>query len=246
MNKDFVRDSNLPINTVKYCFVAGNEDIYLGDNIYTVKTLPCKDVYKEISYHPDIQMAYVGDGNVIVCPNMYDKYVDLFEDIGLSCIRGITSLKDTYPYDIAYNACIIDRFFIHNLKYTDPVLLNYVKTVGFECINVNQGYTKCNISVVDKDSIITSDKGIERELKQYFDVLYINPDENILLGNMIGFIGGATGLIGKNKWAINGDIYRLNEADKIIDFLKRRNIEIVCLNKGEIRDIGSIIPIKYA
>lgn len=245
MNSDFLYDSNLPDKDVKMCIVAGNEPIYLGENIACIKTLQCKDVYDEISYHPDIQMIYLGDGIIVISPNMYEKYVESFNAMGFRCIKGSSILTDKYPYDIAYNACIIDKYFIHNLKYTDKTLLQYARKMGYECINVNQGYTKCNISVIDSDSIITSDKGLQKELEKYINVLYINPDENILLGKMQGFIGGATGLISNNKWAINGDIYKLQEADKVIEFLKKRNIEIVCLNREKICDIGSIIPVKY-
>ncbi len=245
MEEEFVLKSNLPVKQVKRCIVAGNEPIYLGKEMECIKTLPCREVYEEISYHPDIQMTYVGNGTIIISPNMYDKYVDMFVDLGFNCLKGKSILKDRYPYDIAYNACIIDKYFIHNLEYSDPVLLQYARKKGYQCLNVNQGYTKCNISIVDNKSIITSDKGIQKELSKYFDVLYINPDENILLGKMNGFIGGSTGLISNDKWAINGNIYNLQEADKVIQFLKKRNIEIVCLNREKIRDIGSIMPIKY-
>lgn len=245
MNIQFVKQANLPIKNVNMCIVAGNELVYLGQDIVCIKTQECKEVYKEIAYHPDIQMCYLGDGKIVICPNMYDKYVKEFEQIGLTCIRGKSRLTSSYPYDIAYNACIIDKFFIHNLEYTDSVLLEEAKKMNLKCIHVNQGYTKCNISVVDSHSIITSDKGIEKELSKYFDILYINPDENILLGNMFGFIGGATGLIANNKWAINGNIYNLKQYDNVISFLKKKNIEILCLNREKICDIGTIIPIKY-
>ena len=245
MNRQFVEKSNLPNKEVKLCIVAGDKEIYLGQDIAILKTLQCKDVYEEIEYHPDIQMCYLGNGRIVICPNMYDKYAKEFEKIGLECIRGRNRLRNSYPYDIPYNACIIDKYFIHNLEYTDPILLEEAKKMNLKCINVKQGYTKCNISIVDKNSIITSDKGIQKELEKYFDILYINPDENILLGNMYGFIGGATGLISNNKWAINGSIYNLREYDKVISFLKARSIEVVCLNREKISDIGTIIPIKY-
>lgn len=245
MSERFIYKSNLPMGKVKICVTAGDREVYLGEDVKCIKTFECKEVYSEISYHPDIQMTYLGEGKIVISPNMYDKYVDLFKDMGLKCIKGKITLEDKYPYDVAYNACIIDKYFIHNLEYTDPILLEEAKKMGLECLHVNQGYTKCNISIVDNMSIITSDMGIKKELSKYFDILYINPDENILLGKMLGFIGGATGLIDKNKWAINGNIYELNEYDKVIEFLKKRNIEIVCLNREKICDIGSIIPLKY-
>lgn len=236
----FVEKANLPNSMVKLCISADN----ICD-IEIIKTQKCNDVYRDISYHPDIQMIYLGDGDIVISPNIYDKYIDIFKQVGLNCIKGNTFLKDKYPYDIAYNGCIIGEYFIHNLKYTDSVVKKIVDEKGLKCINVNQGYTKCNISIVDEHSAITSDAGIYSSLKDIMNVLYIEPDNNIHLEGMQGFIGGATGLISNDKWYINGDISNLRESKKVLQFLNERKINCVDKKGFEIFDIGSIILLKY-
>ncbi len=213
-------------------------------NVDIFTTSKCDSVYDEISYHTDIQM-FIDGRNIIIEPKLYDKYVEeLNKENNFIIEKGESFLTDSYPKDIMYNSCIIGKYFIHNLEYTDKKILEYIDKNNYEKINIKQGYSKCSISIVDENSIITSDKGIAKELSKYLDVLYIEPDENIRLGNMAGIIGGATGLI-DNNWLINGDINRLKECDKIINFVKQKNKEIVCLNNGEIEDVGSILFIKY-
>ena len=181
------------------------------------QTQKCVDVYDEISYHPDIQ-TFVNNNKIIISPNMYDLYKENIQNEKILVYKGDSYLSLKYPQDIMYNACIVGKYFIHNLKYTDKKVLEYIENERYKIININQGYSKCSISVVDENSIITSDRGIEKELSKYLDVLYIDPEKNIKLGNMQGFIGGATGLINEN-WCINGDINILKQCNKIIDYI---------------------------
>lgn len=212
-------------------------------NVEIFKTKKCNDVYEEISYHPDIQM-FLDNNKIIISPNMYDNYIKNLENEKILIDKGISYLNSKYPENIMYNACVVGKYFIHNLKYTDKKILEDIEKQGYKLMNIKQGYSKCSISIVDENSIITSDRGIEKELSKYLDVLYVEPDENITLGNMQGFIGGATGLI-NDKWCINGDINRLKECNKIVDFVTSKKKEIICLNNNQIEDIGSILFIKY-
>lgn len=247
---NYVEKANIPNKKVSKVIVdyrISNESEKTLNNIgiECIKTKNCSNVYEEISGHTDIQLMHVGDKEIIVENTMYDMYNSVFKDLDIKLIKGNTKLKDTYPKDIAYNACIIGDMFVHNLKYTDSILIEKTKEKDFKLINVNQGYSKCSISIVNENNIITSDKGIEKQLSKYLNVLYVEDEKNIKLGNMQGFIGGSTGLISNNIWCINGDINRLNNCNKILDFLKLNNMEIVCLNNSEVVDIGSIIPISY-
>lgn len=247
---NFVEMPNLPSKKVSKVIVdyriSKESEITLNNiGIQCIKTIKCNNVYDEISGHTDIQLIHIGDNEIIVENTMYDIYNSIFKNININLIKGNTILKNKYPEDIAYNGCIIGDKFVHNLKYTDSILLEKLKEKGFELINVNQGYSKCSISIVNENNIITSDRGIEKEVSKYMNVLYIEDETNIKLGNMQGFIGGATGLISNNIWCINGDINRLKNCNKILDFLKLNNMEVLCLNNLEVVDIGSIIPIIY-
>jgi len=72
----------------------------------------------------------------------------------------------------------------------------------------------------------------------------IEPDQNIeLYGLDYGFIGGSSGLIDKDKWALSGNFEKLKSADLIYDFLKSKSIKIISLTHNNVVDIGSILPV---
>ncbi|MBE5822213.1 MAG: hypothetical protein E7311_06500 [Clostridiales bacterium] len=247
---NFVECPNIPNKKVSkvivdYRISEESEKCLNTIGIECIKTKKCNSVYDEISGHTDIQLIHLGENELIVEKSMYNEYSEIFKNIDVNLIKGDTILKDKYPLDIAYNGCIIGNKFIHNLKYTDEVLLNKIEQKGFRLIDINQGYSKCSISVVNGNNIITSDRKIEKELSKYLNVLYIENEDNIKLGKMQGFIGGATGLISQDVWCINGDINRLKNCNKILDFLNLNNIKVMCLNDSEVIDIGSILPIIY-
>jgi 2-hydroxy-3-keto-5-methylthiopentenyl-1-phosphate phosphatase len=45
--------------------------------------------------------------------------------------------------------------------------------------------------------------------------------------------------------AVNGNIKLHPDFEKIIEFCKKYDVEVVSLNNGEIVDVGSIIPVSY-
>ena len=107
-----------------------------------------------------------------------------------------TMLGPDYPQDIIYNACSTGKYFIHNLKYTAPELLEAAERLDLRKVNVSQGYAKCSTCVVSEDAIITYDRGIARATRAAgLDVLTIEPGHVELPGYDTGFIGGASGLV---------------------------------------------------
>ena len=136
---------------------------YLEQQGHIIKIVEISDItYKPVSSHPDIYMCSMGPGKPV--------FFGYPEKIG-----------SKYPENIIFNAACTGKYFIHNTKYTDPELLEYVKKQAsdiseehadnfsinphetsetLEIIDVPQGYTKCNTLIVDEYSIITSDVGI--------------------------------------------------------------------------------------
>lgn len=213
--------------------------------ISVIKTSRHIALYDAIAYHPDIVFNHVGGNSAVYTPGIDPSILEELLGLGFDLIKGHTVLKSVYPLDIPYNAARIGDFVIHNLKYTDTVLLDAFEQQGLKLINVNQGYSKCSVSIVDERSIITADKGIAQEAeKRGLDVLLIDNDENIELPGLDrGFIGGATGLIGHKLWALNGKLENLKCCKQITEFLDNRGVTSVSLTQGAVIDIGSIIPI---
>lgn len=177
-----------------------------------------------ISSHPDIYMCKMG---------VLDEAPVFYGDPH--------KLADIYPADVPYNAACTGKYFIHNLKYTDPILLEYAKNSGLVLIDIRQGYSKCSIAVIDEDSVITSDEGAAKVLKANgLDVLLIEKGFIRLPGYNYGFIGGTCGRVG-DEIIFNGDMTLHPDHHRITAFVKSKGLTVKYFEGYEPEDIGSII-----
>lgn len=203
---------------------------WLCDNGYRVKEIKAgRLVYPAISAHPDIYMCRLG------------------MSAGAPLLKaGDNELGYSYPKNVPYNALCLDKYFIHNLKYTSERLKSAARDAKLQMINVKQGYTKCSIAAVDGSSVITSDEGIARTLEKYSDinVLRIRPGYVDLPGFECGFIGGASGRVG-DKMLFNGDLSAHPDFKDICGFIEARGIEPVYFKGFPLEDIGSVIESEF-
>lgn len=207
---------------------------YLSQFFNIIKLPLSNDVYEEISGHSDIFYTKIND-KVIVAPNAKIKEQQF--------ILGQEKVEKEYPKDVLYNVCQIGNEIIGS-KYTD-------KSITPDIL-VKQGYVKCSVAVTGENSCITSDKGIEKILKQNnIDALYVEEDNIKLLkkdgsiSNMKGFIGGAT-LVFDNKFVLFGDSDNLNNKDKILKHLNKYNLELIDFKGLDIFDYGGGIIFSIA
>lgn len=178
-----------------------------------------------ISKHPDVFLCKMG---------VRDDSPIFFAESG--------DLGMDYPHDCAFNAACTGKYFIHNLSYTDEKLLIAAKAMDMKLIDVNQGYTKCSVAVVDENSIITYDEGIVQSCKYYpeLDVLKISPGFVQLDGYDTGFIGGTCGRVG-NEMIFNGDLFTHPDFNRIVSFIESRGLICRWFPDYELTDIGSIL-----
>ncbi len=213
-------------------------------NIQIIKTIGCDECYEAIKFHPDITVCNLGNGKVIVAPNVYKYYLDLLSPKGFQVIKGESYIKSKYPHNIQYNVVIMGKYAIHNFDYTDKKILEYINKKNLIKINIKQGYSKCSICIVDENSIITSDEGIYNSvIEQGIDCLLITPGNIDLFDLNYGFIGGCTGFLSKNEIAFLGDVSRHPDYEMINMFLKSKGKKVVNLSNEKLLDLGSIIPL---
>lgn len=165
---------------------------YLTEKGYALETVSSSGIVdKGISNHPDIFLCKMGASDN--APIFFAEKSDLGMD---------------YPADVAFNAACTGRFFIHNLSATNEKLLLAAKEMGMTLIDVRQGYTKCSVVVVDETSIITYDEGIIAACSKYpeISVLRVAPGFVRLDGYDTGFIGGASGRVGR-EIIFHGDLF---------------------------------------
>lgn len=201
-------------------------------------------MYEEISSHVDVFFAKINN-KIIVEPNLYDMFKNYTENI----TKGKTILKDKYPFDIAYNVCTIGKNVIHNFKYTDTKVLEIIKKEKLNMININQGYSKCSIAMVDDNSAICSDKKIcEKLIGNGIDVLFLDIKNNIKLikngkySNMSGFIGGATARL-NDEFIIFGDKKHINRDGKLENFISKKGLKLTDFKGLDVIDYGGVLEI---
>ncbi|MDR1774609.1 MAG: hypothetical protein LBR30_07075 [Clostridioides sp.] len=242
--KSFEIDGDLSLALVDYRVTNLMQKCLKNLNIQIIRSRENKQVHKSINYHPDMSVLNLGNGNIIVEPSLYEGYKELLDKYDFNIIKGESYLTDKYPYDIAYNVAIVGNYAIHNFKYTDKKILDFIEENELEKINIEQGYSKCSICIVDDKSIITSDKGIYNTLKdKNIDCLLIKEGHISLAGMNYGFIGGCSGMVSKDIIAFFGDITKHPDYENINQFVKSKKKNIISLSSEELMDFGSIVPL---
>lgn len=249
---EYLKRPNLPEKAVRLVVADGRiphciEEKFKYMGIKVIKTRPYPNIQKAISFHPDIFLTHVGGNKIVYAPKTDGACLAELDKCGFDLVKGETELQRDYPSDIAYNVAVVGSFYFHNLKYTDPVLRSELEKKGLQPVNVAQGYTKCSISVVDENTIITEDKGIARAAESKgIRVLLLQAGQNIALpGIGQGFTGGSSGMLDKSLWAVAGNAGKLVSYQIIEEFLNRKGIGILSLSEEQVLDVGSILPLGY-
>lgn len=227
---------------VNYIQKAGYQINFIRQNNY---------VDPRLSTHADLFMCQFG----------------LWDEAGLF-FGDAERLGPDYPDDIIYNAVCTRNYFVHMITNSDPDMMNAMlvwrQSVVYDddsneqvkIIGVNQGYTRCTCLPVDDSSFITADEGLASALEsQNASVLKISPGSILLPGFDYGFIGGCAGHIyidnlenpsGPPQRAIvfNGDLSCHPDFERIVDFIKSRNIYPVYFDSYTLEDIGSILSME--
>lgn len=197
--------------------------------------------YSAIANHPDIFFTPLGNNTLVYAPNTPQRYINLLQAKGINLIKGGKPVGKLYPETARYNACITSTHIIHNIKYTDTSITGSLK--NHKTIQVNQGYTRCNLLPLTNNSFITSDTGIFTVLQKLaMRTLLMNPENITLNGFKNGFFGGCCG-IQKNKLFINGSLKHLPEFKHIHNFISNTNFIIIELTPEPPSDIGTILSV---
>ena len=173
-------------------------------------------------------------------------------DMQILCIKNkVITLDDcikkpgkNYPENILLNCLYHNNKLYGKLSATDSSVREYCRENNIETVNVNQGYTRCSILVVNNKAVITADKSIEKAMKNNgVEVLLISAGNIVLEGFDYGFIGGAS-FSDNNTIYFFGDITKHLDYYKIKEFTSKHNsiIEILCKTQP-LTDIGGAVLI---
>jgi len=243
-----IKYANLPKNPVNTVVIGDKyyELLKNGLNKYGIERIitlkECEILSEEVEGHADMLSCHLGTDNFFISKKTILNG-NLLE-LGINIIKTESPEGKEYPNDVGLNALIIGKKLVHNLKYTDTKLLEKAREMGYELINVKQGYCKCAVCVVDENSVITADNGMAKTLSAHgIECLVIEPGEIMLSGRERGFIGGSSVKLSNNVMAFTGKFINKNQQEAVENFLHSKSIKSVFLTEEQIFDVGSIIPL---
>ncbi len=205
------------------------------------KSFNCDFIYTPVNTHPDMQIHFTDCKTAVVAPVAYQYYKNILPDT-ITLIKGNSNPGRTYPEDCAYNVARMGKKIIGKLSNIDNKILEIYTQNGFEFVDVKQGYTKCNLCIIDENSAITEDEGVFKTLcSKGMDVLKIPVGFVSLKGFKNGFIGGASGFVAPNKIAFWGSLQKHPYCHEIEAFIRARNVDIIYLSSNKPEDYGSIL-----
>lgn len=247
-----VKNANLPLEAEKIVIgekygnflsspliSAGIEPLLVPDNPF---------VDKRLSGHADLSVFHAGGENVLLAPYLRGSdFADSLQSNGMSVRYAAITQAPNYPSDAQLNAVMVGNRLIYNKKATtDEIIcaLNKQQDQDQELIHVNQGYVNCSVCIVDRNSIITADRGIAEKCTLCgMDVLMIKPGYFLLDGFDYGFIGGCAFKLSSRILAFTGHIDMHPDKERILDFLDLHSVAPVYLTSFPAFDIGGAIPI---
>ena len=199
-------------------------------------------VYEAIDSHADIYLCKIRD-ELVVSPEQFPLVREELLCRRVKFSPGTFGLGLRYPMNVRYNAAQLGGYLIHNTNHTDAAILDKAKNMELELIHVKQGYTKCNLVIVDERAVITADAGLAAALQKHnIDVLLISQGNVKLTGFSYGFLGGASGRIG-DELVFNGNLSAHPDFRKIMDFIRQSGLQAVWFEEYPLEDIGSIIQL---
>lgn len=208
----------------------GIEAMWMPDN---------RHIDPRLAGHTDLSAVRLGK-KLIGARNItaYPLFVNYLTNRGYELISAEREQGERYPADVNLCACIAGNRLIHNLRYTDPAVL---ESFDGEKIHVNQGYARCSCCTVDADALISSDSGIEHAArKNDIEVLRIDPGGIILAGFDYGFIGGAA-IAFDDAVLLSGRLENMRDMRSVESFIRSRGKLPVYLTQDAAFDIGGAI-----
>ena len=200
-----------------------------------------------VASHTDM-LIFMGLGRLFC----HRKYYECNRDI-IERIQEIAELElnlsdeptgEKYPLDVLFNACLVGKRLICNEKAVSKLILEAARGSDCEIISVTQGYTKCSVTVVSDNAIITADKAIASACRGAgIDVLTVREGHISLPPYDFGFIGGASGLF-EDKVYFCGLIDSHPDGERIKKFCEKHQKTAISLTDRELQDTGSLFFIK--
>lgn len=188
--------------------------------------------------HADMQCLRINETFFVLkeCVSLRNR----LSEEGLDVRIATDSIGGKYPENVLLNAVYYNNRLYCKESSVDKTVKEYCLENGIEIVNVNQGYAKCSVAVLN-DGFITADRGIFEAMSGRGERgLRISPGNIDLDGVDYGFIGGCC-FENNGRVYFSGDISKHPDYKRIKEFLRGK--EIVALTDKKLYDIGGFVAV---
>ena len=215
---------------------------------FRVITLPPDPSLGEaVSTHPDTLLFRSGN-EIITTADYCDAAAYVFSELR-ECLPGLkisfTSDErgEKYPTDCIMNALVVGNKIFAKLDTLSYAVRDFALEHQMELVHTRQGYPACT-TLVFGNNAITADEGMARALTSNgVNVTLIRAGHISLCGCEYGFIGGASGVFGKEVYFF-GDVLLHPDGELILDTIRRAGFTPVSLSTAPLTDLGGMIFIE--
>lgn len=188
--------------------------------------------------HPDLLLAMLPQGELLLPREYYDANVSFFDALGLLLVPEEKSPGAVYPSDVLLDALAVRDTLYGKEDATSRLLRSYYPRL----VGVRQGYARCSVALLSEKAAITADRGLADALRRDgLDVLTIEPGHISLPGYDYGFIGGAGGRLSDGTYVFFGDLSCHPDGERIAAFAKKYIRKAVSLAEGPLCDHGGLL-----
>lgn len=214
---------------------------------YTLLKLPADRFLGEaVCSHPDTVLFYL-DGEIITTADYCDSAAYIFSDIremrpDIKVHFTADVREKDYPSDCIMNALKVGKRIFCKSDTLSKAIIELAERRGYEICHTNQGYPACN-ALSFGDNVITADRGLASLMaKKGLFVTLINVGGISLPPYEYGFIGGASGVVGRKIYFF-GNIMTHPDGELICKVIKEAGYTPVSLSDEPLADFGGIIPL---
>ena len=210
---------------------------------FDILRLPCDHLLAPpVASHPDMIVSLVGN-RLFMHEEYYENNRGLFDGLDVLTVPGVGARGKNYPLDVGYNVLFCGGYAFALSDHTAPEIKEYLEEVNIPLVNVKQGYAACSTLALE-NSLITADGSVADSAERCgIQVTRIINGGITLPGYDTGFIGGASGVMGRTVY-FSGNIDSHPDAEKIRRHLDADGYSIISLTDGELTDIGGIKFVK--
>ena len=222
------------------------ETSLLNEGYTLLKLPPDKKLGEAVSSHPDTVMLYL-DGEIITTADYCDCAPYIFSDVRELCphvrIRFTADERRAeYPHDCIMNALVVGKQVFCKSDTVSSVIIYNAKRGGYKICHTNQGYPACS-ALAFGNNVITADRGLGAVMaKEGISVTLISPGSISLPPHEYGFIGGASGVVGKKVYFF-GDITSHPDGEMICTVINEAGYTPISLSDEPLTDFGGIIAL---